>query len=131
MCIRDRSGVLTNDFFVNLLDMNTVWKPTSEAGEDVYKRQSGPFIARTETTDGLIIWTVPLPNPFRRCWKKLTKTPPEFFGADEMKPKNRYAVFDLPERQFQPSSRGKVLRNKVGAVSYTHLDVYKRQVPFQ
>ena len=28
-----QSGVLTNDFFVNLLDMNTVWKPTSEAGE--------------------------------------------------------------------------------------------------
>ena len=24
---------LTNDFFVNLLDMNTVWKPTSEAGD--------------------------------------------------------------------------------------------------
>jgi catalase-peroxidase len=27
----DRPGVLTNDFFVNLLDMNTVWKPTSES----------------------------------------------------------------------------------------------------
>lgn len=26
-------GKLTNDFFVNLLDMNTVWKPTSDAGE--------------------------------------------------------------------------------------------------
>lgn len=25
-------GTLTNDFFVNLLDMNTVWKPTSENG---------------------------------------------------------------------------------------------------
>ena len=24
---------LTNDFFVNLLDMNTTWKPTSEAAE--------------------------------------------------------------------------------------------------
>ena len=26
----DRSETLSNDFFVNLLDMNTVWKPTSE-----------------------------------------------------------------------------------------------------
>lgn len=26
----DRPGVLTNDFFINLLDMNTVWNPTSE-----------------------------------------------------------------------------------------------------
>jgi len=29
-----RPGVLTNDFFVNLLDMSTVWKPTSESGEE-------------------------------------------------------------------------------------------------
>jgi catalase-peroxidase len=28
-----RVGTLSNDFFVNLLDMNTAWKPTSEAGE--------------------------------------------------------------------------------------------------
>ena len=28
-----RVGALTNDFFVNLLDMGTVWTPTSEAGE--------------------------------------------------------------------------------------------------
>ncbi|HPR63764.1 MAG TPA: catalase/peroxidase HPI [Thermoanaerobaculia bacterium] len=28
-----RVGQLTNDFFVNLLDMGTVWKPTSDAGE--------------------------------------------------------------------------------------------------
>ena len=26
-----RAGTLTNDFFVNLLDMGTVWKPTSDA----------------------------------------------------------------------------------------------------
>ena len=30
----DRPGTLTNDFFVNLLDMATVWQP---AGEDVYE----------------------------------------------------------------------------------------------
>ncbi|MBI1171466.1 catalase/peroxidase HPI [bacterium] len=28
-----RPGSLTNDFFVNLLDMGTVWKPVSEAGD--------------------------------------------------------------------------------------------------
>ncbi len=28
-----RPGALTNDFFVNLLDMGTVWKPVSEAGD--------------------------------------------------------------------------------------------------
>jgi catalase-peroxidase len=28
-----RVGELTNDFFVHLLDMGTVWKPTSEAGD--------------------------------------------------------------------------------------------------
>jgi len=28
-----RPGALTNDFFVNLLDMSTVWKPTTEAAE--------------------------------------------------------------------------------------------------
>lgn len=27
----DHPGVLTNDFFINLLDMNTVWNPTSES----------------------------------------------------------------------------------------------------
>ena len=28
-----RPGVLSNDFFVNLLDMGTEWKPASEAGD--------------------------------------------------------------------------------------------------
>jgi catalase-peroxidase len=39
----DRPGTLTSDFFVNLLDMATEWKPTSGA-EDVFEarnRQSG------------------------------------------------------------------------------------------
>jgi catalase-peroxidase len=30
----DRPEVLTNDFFVNLLDMSTVWKPTSDSKEE-------------------------------------------------------------------------------------------------
>jgi catalase-peroxidase len=29
----NRAGVLTNDFFVNLLDMRTEWKPTSSAND--------------------------------------------------------------------------------------------------
>ncbi len=39
----DRPEVLTNDFFVNLLDMNTEWKPTSDAREafEGYDRKSG------------------------------------------------------------------------------------------
>ncbi len=28
-----QAGALSNDFFVNLIDMNTVWKPVSEAGD--------------------------------------------------------------------------------------------------
>jgi catalase-peroxidase len=28
-----RPGILSNDFFVNLLDMGTAWKPTSDAGD--------------------------------------------------------------------------------------------------
>ncbi len=39
----NRLGVLTNDFFINLLDMNTVWKPTSEVREtfEGYDRKTG------------------------------------------------------------------------------------------
>ena len=28
-----RAGTLTNDFFANLLDIHTVWKPVSDAGD--------------------------------------------------------------------------------------------------
>ena len=31
--LTDRKGTLTNDFFVNLLDMRTVWQPADEAEE--------------------------------------------------------------------------------------------------
>jgi catalase-peroxidase len=34
--LTDRPGTLTNDFFVNLLDMGTVWK-ASETAENVYE----------------------------------------------------------------------------------------------
>jgi catalase-peroxidase len=36
-----RPGVLTNDFFVHLLDMGTVWKPTSKDGYQGSDRRSG------------------------------------------------------------------------------------------
>ncbi|MEM7615268.1 MAG: catalase-peroxidase, partial [Pseudomonadota bacterium] len=37
--LTDRPGVLSNDFFTNLLDMATEWKPVSEA-EDVFEGRS-------------------------------------------------------------------------------------------
>lgn len=39
----DKPGMLSNDFFVNLMDMDTEWQPTSEAAEefDGRDRQSG------------------------------------------------------------------------------------------
>jgi catalase-peroxidase len=41
----DRVGTLTNDFFVNLLDMGTVWTPISQAGDtfEGRDRSSGAF----------------------------------------------------------------------------------------
>ena len=36
-----RPGTLTNDFFVNLLDMGTTWKATSDAGETFEGRDRG------------------------------------------------------------------------------------------
>jgi catalase-peroxidase len=43
-----RGGKLTNDFFINLLDMNTTWKATSDAGQ--------VFEGRDRTSDALK-WT--------------------------------------------------------------------------
>ena len=37
----DRPGTLTNDFFVNLLDMNTEWSATSTA-QDVFEGRDSP-----------------------------------------------------------------------------------------
>jgi catalase-peroxidase len=44
----DKPGVLTNDFFVNLLDMSTEWKP-SETAENVYEGR--------DRTSGAVKWT--------------------------------------------------------------------------
>jgi len=43
-----RTEVLTNDFFVNLLDMSTVWKPTSDSGE---------IFEGTDRATGKLKWT--------------------------------------------------------------------------
>jgi catalase-peroxidase len=51
----DRPGALTNDFFVNLLDMGTEWKP-SESVENVYDgrdRATGK-VSRTATAVDLV-----------------------------------------------------------------------------
>jgi catalase-peroxidase len=46
--LTDRPGTLTNDFFVNLLDLGTVWAPTSQAEET--------FEGRDRST-GTLKWT--------------------------------------------------------------------------
>ncbi len=43
-----RPGTLTNDFFVNLLDMDTEWKPTSDAAQTFEGRSRG---------NGMVKWT--------------------------------------------------------------------------
>jgi catalase-peroxidase len=43
-----RVGVLSNDFFVNLLDMNVVWKPVDSSNETFEGRNR---------TNGSLIWT--------------------------------------------------------------------------
>jgi catalase-peroxidase len=45
--LTDRPGTLTNDFFVNLLDLGTTWRPTSE--------DATTFEARD--TSGAVRWT--------------------------------------------------------------------------
>jgi catalase-peroxidase len=37
----DREGALTNDFFVNLADMNYAWKPVSDGLYEVRDRKTG------------------------------------------------------------------------------------------
>ena len=37
----DRVGVLSNDFFVNLVDMGNTWKPTGRNSYEICDRQTG------------------------------------------------------------------------------------------
>ncbi len=56
-------GKLTNDFFVNLLDMNTVWKPISEKEETFEGR---------DRKSGEVKWTGTQSRSY--FWFKLTVT---------------------------------------------------------
>jgi catalase-peroxidase len=47
-----RPGTLTNDFFVNLLDMGTEWKPAGE-GSDVFEGRDRASGERKWTATGL------------------------------------------------------------------------------
>jgi len=50
----DRPGVLTNDFFVNLLEMGTEWKPSAEA-ENVFEgRDESGAVTKTATAVDLV-----------------------------------------------------------------------------
>ena len=42
----DRPGQLTNDFFVNLLDMGTVWKVVDDSGDEEFRRHRPQDAAR-------------------------------------------------------------------------------------
>lgn len=52
--LTDRPGVLSNDFFVNLLDMGTVWSPSGDALYQGLDRQSGE-VKYTATPVDLIL----------------------------------------------------------------------------
>jgi catalase-peroxidase len=52
--LTDRPGVLTNDFFVNLLDLGTTWTPTSEDAETFEARDSSGAVTWTGTRADLV-----------------------------------------------------------------------------
>jgi catalase-peroxidase len=49
----DRAGQLTNDFFVNLLDMNVAWKPVEKNVYEGRDRKTGELV-RTATRVDLV-----------------------------------------------------------------------------
>ena len=55
VCFTDRVGTLSNDFFVNLMDQNTVWSGASGA-EDVFegKDRAGGDVKWTGTRNDLV-----------------------------------------------------------------------------
>jgi len=73
--LTDRPGMLTNDFFVNLLDMGTAWN-TSAAAENVYEgRDRGTGETRwTATAVDLVFGS----NSQLRALS-------EFYGSDDSK----------------------------------------------
>ncbi|MCP9212318.1 catalase/peroxidase HPI [Streptomyces cucumeris] len=52
--LTDRPGTLTNDFFVNLLDLGTTWKSTSEAQDEFEARDASGAVRWTGTRADLV-----------------------------------------------------------------------------
>ncbi|MGW1052132.1 catalase/peroxidase HPI [Streptomyces sp. NPDC002521] len=52
--LTDRPGVLTNDFFVNLLDLDTEWKSTSSAQDEFEARDASGAVKWTGTRADLV-----------------------------------------------------------------------------
>ncbi|OLZ74624.1 catalase/peroxidase HPI [Streptomyces sp. IMTB 2501] len=52
--LTDRPGTLTNDFFVNLLDLDTEWKPTSSAQDGFEGRDASGAVKWTGTRADLV-----------------------------------------------------------------------------
>ncbi|MBA0050132.1 catalase/peroxidase HPI [Streptomyces sp. AJS327] len=52
--LTDRPGTLTNDFFVNLLDLDTTWKSTSEAQDEFEARDGSGAVRWTGTRADLV-----------------------------------------------------------------------------
>ena len=52
--LTDRPGTLTNDFFVNLLDLGTTWHPTSEDAETFEARDAGGAVTWTGSRVDLV-----------------------------------------------------------------------------
>ncbi|GIG66723.1 catalase/peroxidase HPI [Phytomonospora endophytica] len=52
--LTDRPGTLTNDFFVNLLDMGTTWKPATEDAETFEARDAGGDVKWTGSRVDLV-----------------------------------------------------------------------------
>ncbi|MEV5612215.1 catalase/peroxidase HPI [Streptomyces sp. NPDC052225] len=52
--LTDRPGTLTNDFFVNLLDLDTEWKSTSEAQDEFEARDASGTVKWTGTRADLV-----------------------------------------------------------------------------
>ncbi|WP_172381302.1 catalase/peroxidase HPI [Streptomyces sp. MNP-20] len=52
--LTDRPGTLTNDFFVNLLDLDTTWKSTSEAQDTFEARDASGAVKWTGTRADLV-----------------------------------------------------------------------------
>ena len=52
--LTDRPGVLTNDFFVNLLDLDTTWTPTSDDAETFEGRDASGSVTWTGSRVDLV-----------------------------------------------------------------------------